>query len=319
MESVLIVGGGLSGLMAASQLQAAGCKVQVVDKGRGLGGRLATRRVDGAIFDYGAQYFTVRDPKFAEVVQRWQADGVVKIWSNGFGTSAGEPPSDEHPRYVGVGGMRGIAKHLAKDMPASPGVKIESIHYDGSQWLAKSAEATYQGEALILTPPVPQSLALLDAGEVVLPQEDRAALERIAYHPCISALVRLAGPSRIPAPGGLFVSEGPLSWIADNTQKELSPTIRTVTLHAGPEFSRTHYDEDLAWLGEQLVAAAEAWLGSAVEGVQVHRWRYSLPFETFPERCLASENKLVFAGDAFGGPRVEGAALSGLAAAEALQ
>lgn len=318
MKSVLVIGGGLAGLTAANHLQAAGRRVQVIDKGRGIGGRLATRRVESAVFDYGAQYFTVRDSQFAAVVDQWQQQNVVRIWSNGFGNSAGELSSDGHPRYVGVGGMRGIAKHLANGLSATPGIKIESIHYDGSEWLATANGAAYRGEALIVTPPVPQSLALLDAGGVDLAPEHREPLKQIEYHPCLAALVTLAGPSNIPDPGGLFLSEGPLSWIADNTQKHVSPQTCAVTLHAGPEFSRNHYEEDLESVGQKLVSAAEQWLGSDVIEVQVHRWRYSLPFKTFPERCLKVENSLVFAGDAFGGPRIEGAVLSGLAAAKAI-
>ncbi|NIW19869.1 NAD/FAD-dependent oxidoreductase, partial [candidate division KSB1 bacterium] len=44
------------------------------------------------------------------------------------------------------------------------------------------------------------------------------------------------------------------------------------------------------------------------------------PVKTYPEPCYVMEApaSLILAGDAFGGPRVEGAALSGLAAAEKL-
>ena len=45
------------------------------------------------------------------------------------------------------------------------------------------------------------------------------------------------------------------------------------------------------------------------------RWRMATPRTTWPERCW-SKDGIVLAGDAFGGPRIEGAVLSGLAAAQ---
>ena len=50
------------------------------DKGRGVGGRMATRKIGGNYFDYGAQFFTVRDSRFREAVARWESDNVVTPW-----------------------------------------------------------------------------------------------------------------------------------------------------------------------------------------------------------------------------------------------
>jgi predicted NAD/FAD-dependent oxidoreductase len=114
---------------------------------------------------------------------------------------------------------------------------------------------------------------------------------------------------------------GPIAWLADNTQKGLNRGPGTVTLHAGPEFSRVHLEGDLEEAGRRLLAGAGEWLGAEVTAFQVHRWRYSHPraLHEAPFLRLAGPVPVLLAGDAFGQPRVEGAALAGLAAAEAIE
>lgn len=72
---IAIIGSGMAGLSAAHALAAAGLNVQLFDKSRGSGGRMASKRSDAGSLDLGAQYFTARDRRFVEVVQQWQARG----------------------------------------------------------------------------------------------------------------------------------------------------------------------------------------------------------------------------------------------------
>ena len=65
--------------------------------------------------------------------------------------------------------------------------------------------------------------------------------------------------------------------------------------------------------------AASSCFPSGLSALACHRWRYTTPVNVLTRRCEhVKDLALVLAGDAFGGPRVEGAALSGLAAADAL-
>ena len=77
---IVVVGAGISGLLAARSLHDAGHHVTVVDKGRSVGGRLATRRIDDARLDHGAQFFTVRDESFERIVAEWIRNGIVHDW-----------------------------------------------------------------------------------------------------------------------------------------------------------------------------------------------------------------------------------------------
>ena len=87
---VLVVGAGLSGLLAARELKRRGQAVEVVDKGRGVGGRLATRRLGPGRADTGAQFFTVRSPAMQAMLHEWQEAGLVYHWANGWANAAGD-------------------------------------------------------------------------------------------------------------------------------------------------------------------------------------------------------------------------------------
>jgi renalase len=319
---VIVIGAGLSGLLAAAGLQSAGARVLVLDKGRGVGGRLATRRTDAGVFDHGAQFFTARDPQFRLRVQAWQAAGIVKAWATGFALADGSFKHDGETRFCGVSGMSSIAKHLAQGLDVRVNAKVVRVETEGRGWVTTTESGErFSGRALLLTPPVPQSLELLAAGEFPLPERVRGELMQIEYAPCLAVLAQLSGPSLIPPPGGLWFDGEPVSWMADNHHKGVSAAAgAAVTIHAGQQFSRAHWESPEGEVTATLLAAAAAWLGSAPVQTQLHRWRYSLPLRIYPERCLVVREPapLVFAGDAFGGPRVEGAALSGLAAGAAL-
>ncbi len=317
---ILIVGAGIAGLLAARTLQEAGKEVLVVDKGRGVGGRMATRRIGAGVLDHGAQFFTVRSERFGAFVQEWQTLGLVTEWTRGFADAQGVWNNDGYPRYRCTSGMSAIPKQLAQGLDVRVNARVASIKQTAGGWeLHMESGETLAGDALITTAPVEQSLDLLRAGQVELPQDVAEALAGISYDRCLAVLALLDGPSALPEPGAVQLNAEPIHWIADNTRKGISPSANAVTIHGAPVFSREHWDGDRTAAGEQLLSAAAKWLGgAAVTEFQVHGWRYSHPVNPYPEACLVVGQSLVFAGDAFGQPRVEGAALSGLAAADAL-
>jgi predicted NAD/FAD-dependent oxidoreductase len=112
----------------------------------------------------------------------------------------------------------------------------------------------------------------------------------------------------------------PIAWIADSQCKGIS-SAPAVTIHARADFSNTHIDDDEHEISERLIEAGGEWLGSSVVEHALVRWRYARPKRTQREFCrvLIDSPPLVIAGDAFGGPRVEGAAISGWAAADVIE
>jgi renalase len=322
--SCIVVGAGISGLLAARELQAEGWRVTVLDKGRGVGGRMATRRVGEGTFDHGAQFFTVRGERFASLVEGWLAAGVVEEWTRGFAVASGERNEDGHPRYRGSDGMTSIPKYLARGVDVRTGEKGVSVEPVYGGWeVACESGLRAEGAALLLTAPVPQSLDLIESGSYALPGEARPQLAAISYDPCLALMALLDGPTGVPEPGGVQIKGEPLDWIADNCLKGISQ-VPTITVHAGPQWSRAHFEDDEAEITRSLLALAGDQLGTDLESRTVDtslaRWPYSWVTQTHPEPCLVATSSppLVFCGDAFGQPKVEGAALSGLAAADRL-
>ena len=319
---VIIIGAGIAGLVAGQQLNHAGLPVLILDKGRGVGGRMATRRFGGGRFDHGAQFFSVRDDRFRQWATDWQAAGLITEWGQGFPSPSEELTAvNGYPRYRGIGGMTAVAKHLAHHLDVRLQTRVTAVANHHNQWIVHTESGEkYQGRALLLTPPLPQSLTILDSGKVALPKHMRHDLNSISYNPCLALMALFTGSSRLPEPGGLRFPEGPISWIADNHQKGISPDGHAVTIHASPVYSHQHWQTDPELVAQELLESAANWLHEDLLDWQLHRWRYSQPTTTYPEPmiCLPGPPALALAGDAFGGPLVEGAATSGYEAAKAL-
>ena len=323
-SSCIVVGAGISGLLVASNLQREGWDVAVLDKGQGVGGRMATRRVDRGTFDHGAQFFTVRGARFEDLVEGWLEAGVAAEWTRGFADAEGQPNEDGHPRYRGADGMTSIPKYISRDLDVRTGERVVKVDGSGTGWeVACESGLRVAGDALVLATPVPQALDLASSGSYRLPDGARRQLEAVSYNPCLALMVVLDGQSGVPEPGGMQIKGEPLDWIGDNRRKGISE-VSAVTVHAGPEWSRSHFEDDETQVIETMISLAGDRLGTdlapAVVATSLARWRYSWVTEPHPEPCLVASGDppLVFCGDAFGQPKVEGATLSGLAAADHL-
>lgn len=320
---VVVIGAGIAGLVCATVLAERGEPVVVVDKGRGVGGRMASRRIGDAVADHGAQYFTARSAAFSALVGQWAAAGVVEPWfTHG---------DDEALR--GAPAMTAPAKHLADGLDVRVGWAVTSVAAAGRRhWQVAAATpggpVVLDASAVVVTAPVPQARALLDAGGVVPAAGAAARLGAVAYDPCVAVLV-VPPPgdagrwdAAVPGPGWVRPAGGTVAWVADNRAKGVS-AVPAFTVHLGTDASAALLDAG----DDEVVAAtvadpAAAGLGADAPGavVQVVRWRYARVSVADPGgpvvAATVASGPLVVAGDGFAGPRVEAAALSGLAAAD---
>lgn len=304
----VIIGAGISGLMAANEIRAKGYKVVVVDKGRGVGGRMATRRVDGAKFDHGAQFFTVKDERFRNYVDKWEAADLVSPWFYGR--------DDKRPFYRVNGGMTALAKELANGIDVRLQFKVERLSRESGIWEIGGKESV-RGRTLLISAPVPQSLELLKASEIVIDPSELKDLESIQYRKAIALMLVLDGESGLENPGFLKIQDGgDIDVISDNFQKGISPK-HAVTIHSSHDFADRFFEEAQERVVERLLEKALPHLHSTVAEVSYHRWRFAKRVGESNRMAAAfPEQKLWLCGDSFGAAKVEGAGLSGIEAAK---
>jgi len=289
--------------------------VTLVDKGRSPGGRLATRRIAGAVVDHGAQFFTARSEDFGIAVTSLAREGVARVWCDGF---AGQ---DGHPRYVIEGGMNRFAKHLAHDLDVRCPAMAFAVHPTAGAtpgWRVDLDDGSgIAADAVVLTCPLPQTNSLLVTSGVHPPDE----LARIEYDRTLALLAVLDRRGAVPAPGGVQQPGNSIfGFIGDNQAKGISE-VPAITFHATAAWSEEWWDAAPAAIEAALRGAARPWLGEAeIVEAQVKRWRFATPRTVWPDPCWVAPSAapLILAGDAFAGPRVEGAFLSGRAAAAAI-
>jgi predicted NAD/FAD-dependent oxidoreductase len=320
MKSVAIIGAGLAGLACARRLHDAGFAVSVFDKGRGVGGRMATRRVETsagvARFDHGAQYFTARSPAFrsaldgvAEALAQWP----VTLLSRRDGTLVEAAPE---ARFTGMLGMNAVAKAFAQGLDVTLSTRIVGLQRDAAAWTVQTEQDAHIGpfDALIVAVPAEQVAALISSHETDFAAEADAA--RTA--PCWTGLFAFPA-SRSAALCALRLDDHPiLAWIACDRDRpgRLDGDLVNFVVHARADWSADNLERTPEEVLPILRSALEPFFvsGAPAEPIvaQAHRWRYAqvttpaqTPFRWDPELRLG------LCGDWRIGARVEAAWTSG--------
>lgn len=309
---IAIVGAGMAGLACATRLRMAGCRVKVFDKGRGPGGRMATRRVEVAgevvRFDHGAQYFTARDPGFRAVVDKWEEQGAVARW-------AAASKSEDDPAFVGTPGMNGPIKAMADGLKVLWNTRVVALSHSEGTWLIDTGAEVFNADTVLVAIPAEQASELLSG-----PAPELAALSAsVASAPCWAVMAtfdeRLESDKDI-----LRDRQARISWAARNSAKPMRTGPESWLLHASLGRSREVLDLAKEEAADALLADFFAQTGMMpVEPIHLsaHRWLYAQPASLKGEPAYFDASlRIGIAGDYLHSPRVEGAWLSGTALAD---
>ncbi|MCK9932986.1 FAD-dependent oxidoreductase [Frankia sp. Mgl5] len=314
MAKVIVAGGGIAGVACARELRARGVSVEVRDRGRVIGGRMASRWIDGRIVDTGASYFTARSPEFLEVVDDWLTRGLVRPWTHRFPVIDGPSATLSEPvpgplRYAAPHGIRS----LVVDLATRGGLRVSQ----SSPISMVRPGPVVDGEpvdAVVLAMPDPQALRHLD------PDLDTERTELIGrrWSPALALLAGWEARGWPPLDGAFVHGDPTVAWIADDGRRR-GDNAPVLVAHSTTEFAAGRLTDPRAAAGD-LTAALRRLLGIPTDPAwtYVQRWTFARPEQPRERTYFLGQARVGLAGDGWGEPRVESAWRSGTELARAI-
>jgi hypothetical protein len=339
-HDVIVAGAGIAGLALAGELRARGHAPVVLERARGVGGRCATRRVEGQPVDHGVAYLHGRSERFRSELDALGGEPKVEAWPRsreGNGLPC-QPESFEAGaiRIAPSAGVNRFAKHLARGLDIRLQAEIVALRPVPQAgpvvgWdLALASGETLRARTVVLTMPPPSAIRLLrdldpipEALAALLP-----LLDLVRTLPCLTVIARYPEAVAPPAwEASLPAASAAIQTILHDSSKRAGRPRLTLVVQARPGFSRERLEEPAERWTRALLAEAAAIHGdwaAKPELVQAHVWHHARV--DGPSRLAApilvrldGGAALGLAGDGFhraGG--VEGAYLSGLGLADRL-
>lgn len=318
---IAIVGAGVTGLAAASQLSA-NC-FQIFEKSRGPGGRLASKRIEPLRADIGAQFFTVRDPIFRVCVERAIAYGFVSTWEPKLGTFRNEQPilsPDQQTRYVGTPYMNSFGRYLSKGIDLKSQSSVASVVQRGSKYCLTMANGdTYIADKVLITTPVNQMLDILSSFDLA------SIKKRFAMAPTWTAVVSssddLMSIHSEPL-DALFGGDHPvIDFIANERSKPLRQS-NFIVVQSKPKWAHANLEQTNQKICTEICQQLSTALNIDATPILAHRWRFARPADPIlstQKGVYKVADGLWIAGDYLAGGRVEGAYLAGYEAGQRIQ
>jgi renalase len=331
---IAVIGAGVAGAACAGALQRCGINVTVFDKSRGIGGRMATRRVawtsaDGtqrvSEFDHGAQQFSARRPRFRAMLQRAERAGCVALWHACLHSAT--PGLTAQRCHVAVPGMPALARHLLEGVPLRLERPVLRLQRGDGGWqvVLSGGEVAGPFEQVVLAMP-PAQAALLLAGHHDTWVDALCGIEMLPCWTLMAVTDEVDWPWDAAEP-----PRGPLAWVTRNDRKPMRhalPGHACWVAQATAEWSGQHIDAEPQAVTAMLQSALTRVLPRPPAGLPLgwhhasaHRWRYAVPARgTADGRDFWWDAALGLAlcGDFLSGGQVEAAWQSGDELADAM-
>lgn len=310
-----IIGAGVAGIGAAYELRESAAEVTILEKSRGVGGRAATRRKNDCIYDHGANYINVEsEDDLATYIEELGTEDLIDIeepvWTFDSEENIEEGENRDSHAFTYTEGITEFAKRVFSrtDARLETETRIEAIARENERWRVESEDSRYKFDALVMTPPAPQTATLLSDAEWDDPLKDdlKNEIEAVPYRTILSAILHY--PFEIDRPYYALVNidkDHEIGWLSREECKagHVADGESLLVAQMAPDWSLERYGES-----EKAITEAAAELVSELldesrletpDWTDIQRWRHALPDDgadsTIIER--GEDNSLFFAGD----------------------
>jgi len=321
MTRIAIIGTGMSGLTLAQHLSPE-FQVTLIEKSRGFGGRMATRRTDGFHFDHGAQFFTARSAEFESWLKPYIADDAVTQWTPKVITL--EPGKKSYkrewfePHYVMAPRMNAVLRQLGEKQNVHLQTEVAGLVRSNDVWHIKTSEQDTLGpfDWVVSSAPAIQSVNFMPDSF-----SGYEAQTNVSFQACFALMLGFSEPLQLNCDAAQ-VRNSQIAWLSVNSSKPGRPEAPSLLVHSSNEWADQYVDAELANVQTELLAALLDVLGEkfvSPELQSLHRWRYARTANSAGEDFLLDRQlRLAACGDWCLGERVEDAFLSGLRLAKVL-
>jgi renalase len=338
MPTIAIIGAGSSGLAAAHTLQDVGYTTTIFEKSQEVGGRAATRKRTGFIYDHGAQYIKggslVSEALITERFRLPDLVDIVKpvwIFDKQGHIQEGDPLQNADPKWTYRSGLNALAGRMAQGVDIRLATPIARIEQAATGWSLFTVEGQAQFDQLLITIPASEAVALIEQSQLPQPLQTGilSILRTASYNPLISVMLGYT-PAPQPRPYYALVNTDkahPISWLAwehDKASERVPPGAGLLIAQMAPQYSREHWqsadEQVINDVAERVATLLDERLDTPVF-TDIQRWPYALPAtkaDANTLNALTLPAGLAFCGDAFVGGRVHLALEHGIIVARQL-
>ena len=316
----LIIGGGVSGSSLSHFLTQRGQSVVLLEKSRGLGGRVCSRRTPHGPFLHGATSFTAESPEFQKAIHDFVQRGIISRWNGSFGVIDEQHQfrfKEERNLYKVYPKTQVFCAEWAKEAQVYLQHRVNVLHRQ-EHWVAQTEHGTtFRAKSLVLSAPTPQSIRLL-------PREIRSMFAAPKqWNRSTTVLIRFQDEYPLFSPDLCAVTVQPTALDKAVSQDSLHDrsTRKNWTFLLNDAWSTNNWKCSLLDSVQQVFVELDTLdfpIPPAPEYCDVHFWKFGGPTQKLTSPQWYPELQLGFVGEAYHSAQVEGAFLSSLQLLSAL-